>query len=101
LSQHRICDVGYLDIRRDPITVVRRIYEHFGWSLSRATEELMRRTLASQPRDRHKLHRYDLAQFGVDESESAVRFAAYCDRFGLAAGAGYTASEQAQNLVST
>lgn len=101
LEPHRICDVDYVDIRRDPITVVRRIYEHFGWSFSRATEQRMRRTLASQPKDRHKLHRYDLAQFGVEESESAVRFAAYCDRFGLAARAGYTASEQAENLVST
>jgi hypothetical protein len=101
LAQHRICDVDYVDIRRDPIKAVRRIYEHFGWSLSRKTEERMRRTLASQPEDRHKLHRYHLSQFGVEESESAARFAAYCDRFGLAVRARYVAGEQAENLVST
>src|ERR1044072_2864531 len=50
LSRHRICDVEYVDIRRDPITVVRRIYEHFGWSLSRETEQRMRRTLARAPK---------------------------------------------------
>jgi hypothetical protein len=99
LGDHRICDVGYVQIRRDPIAVVRRIYDHFGWSLSRTIEERMRRTLASQPQERHRLHRYDLSQFGVDESESAARFAAYCDRFSLAARGKYAAEDRAQNLV--
>ena len=51
----------------------------------------MRRALASQPEERHRLHRYDLSQFGVEEAESAARFAAYCDRFGLAARRKYAA----------
>ena len=41
LAEHRICDVDYAEIRRDPLAVVRRIYTHFGWSLSsesRATD---------------------------------------------------------------
>src|SRR5213594_2357413 len=85
LAEHRICDVDYVEIRRDPLAVVRRIYTHFGWSLSQKVEQRMRRALASQPEERHRLHRYDLSQFGVEEAESAARFAVYCDRFGLAA----------------
>ena len=99
LEDHRICDVDYVEIRRDPLAVMRRVYEHFGWSLSRSTEERMRRALASQPEERFRLHRYDLSQFGVDEVESAARFAAYCDRFGLAAREKYAADERAENLA--
>lgn len=84
LAEHRICDVNYAEIRRDPLAAMRRIYAHFGWSLSQNVEQLMRRKLASQPQERYRLHRYDLSQFGVQEAESAARFAAYCDRFGLA-----------------
>jgi hypothetical protein len=99
LAEHRICDVDYVEIHRDPLAVVRRIYGHFGWSLSQTVEERMRRALASQPEERHRLHRYDLSQFGVQEAESATRFAAYCDRFGLAARRKYGAGERAEKLV--
>src|SRR2546423_1201734 len=99
LAEHRICDVSYVEIRRDPLMAVRRIYAHFGWSLFPKIEQRMRRVLASQPEDRYKLHRYDLSQFGVQEAESAARFAAYCDRFGLAVGRKRTSSARAEKLV--
>ncbi|HEX3444849.1 MAG TPA: sulfotransferase [Chthoniobacterales bacterium] len=99
LTEHRICDVDYLEIRRDPLAVVRGIYAHFGWSLSHKVEQRMRRSLASQPQERHRLHRYDLSQFGVQEAESAARFAAYCDRFGLAARRKGTSGARAEKLV--
>ena len=99
LAAHRICDVNYAEIRHDPLVAVRRIYAHFGWSLSQKVEQRMRRALASQPEDRYKLHRYDLSQFGVQEAESAARFAAYCDRFGLAVGRKRTSSTRAEKLV--
>jgi hypothetical protein len=99
LAEHRICDVTYAEIRRDPLAAVRRIYAHFGWSLSPKVEQRMRRALASQPEDRYGLHRYDLSQFGVQEAESAARFAAYCDRFGLAVGRKRTSGARAEKLV--
>ena len=100
LTEHRICDVNYVEIRRDPLVVVRRIYAHFGWSLSQKVEQRMRRALASQPVERHRLHRYDLSQFGVREAESAARFASYCDRFGLAVGRKRTSGTRAEKLVN-
>src|SRR6184192_793225 len=99
LAANRICDLNYIEIRRDPLAVVQRIYTHFGWSLSQKVEQRMRRALAGQPEDRYKLHRYDLSQFGVQEAESAARFAAYCDRFGLAVGRKRTSSARAEKLV--
>ncbi len=99
LGEQRICDVNYVEIRRDPLAALRRIYAHFGWSLCQKVEQRMRRALASQPEDRHRLHRYDLSQFGVHEAESAARFAAYCDRFGLAAGRKRTSDAEAEELL--
>jgi hypothetical protein len=99
LAEQRICDVNHVELCRDPLAAVRRIYEYFGWSFSHNVEQRMRRALASQPQERYGLHRYDLSQFGVQEAESAARFAAYCDRFGLAARRQRTSSERAERLV--
>jgi hypothetical protein len=99
LAEHRICDINYTEIGRDPLAAVRRIYAHFGWSLSQKIEERMRRALASQPQERQRLHRYDLSQFGVQEAESAARFAAYCDRFSLAVRGKRTSDAAAEKLV--
>jgi sulfotransferase family protein len=99
LAEHRICDVNYLEIRRDPLAAVRRIYAHFGWSLSQTVEQRMRRTLTNQPPEPYRLHRYNLSQFGVQETETAARFAAYCDRFGLATRRKRTSSARVEKLV--
>jgi hypothetical protein len=99
LAHGRICDVDYAEIRHDPLAVVRQIYAHFGWSLSAKVEQRMHRALASKLQERNGLHQYDLSQFGVQEAESAARFAAYCDRFGLAARRKYSSGERAENLA--
>ena len=99
LAEHRICDVNYIEIRDDPLAVVRRIYAHFGWPLSQEVEQRMRRALASQPEERYRRHRYDLSQFGVQEAESAARFAGYCDRFGLAMRRKRASGARAEKLV--
>jgi hypothetical protein len=79
----RICDLHYNDIRRDPLGAVRRVYHFFGWPLSRLIEENMRATLTRQPREQHGFHRYNPAQFGLENAPQAKRFRSYCDRFGL------------------
>ena len=83
LPHKRICDLDFLEIRRDPITAIRRIYQHFGWRLSPETEQRMRVVLARQAREQYGNHRYDLSQFGFDPAEGARAFAAYCKQFGF------------------
>jgi sulfotransferase family protein len=83
LAHNRICDVQYDDIRRDPIPVIRRIYEFFGWSLSREAEHNMRVLIAGQARRQSANHRYDLSQFGAKADDVLRAFAPYCERFGL------------------
>jgi hypothetical protein len=100
LAANRICDVNYAEIRRDPLIAVRRIYAHFGWTLSHGVEQRMRYALANELQQRNGLHRYDLSQFGVREEESAAQFAAYCDRFGLTAHGKRTSDGAKEKLRS-
>src|SRR6266513_1986030 len=83
LADYRICDVNYVEVCRDPIAAVRRIYEHFGWLLSAEAAQRMRLVLASLPQDQYGRHRYNLSQFGLDPAEGVEAFAAYCERFDL------------------
>ena len=81
-SSERICDLSYVEIRRDPIRAVRSIYKHFSWPLSAEAEQRMRSVLINQPPEQNGFHRYHASQFGL---ESASDFAPYCERFGLSA----------------
>jgi sulfotransferase family protein len=83
LADDRICDIQYEEIRREPIRTVRRVYEFFGWSLSREAEQRMRALTASQAKRQSANHRYDLSQFGASADDVLSAFAAYCKRFGL------------------
>jgi hypothetical protein len=83
LPGHRICDIGYDQISRDPIAAVRRIYEHFNWPFSQEAERRMRVLAARQARRQSANHRYDLSQFGSSADEVLHAFALYCERFGL------------------
>ena len=87
LADNRICDIQYEEIRREPIRAVRRIYEFFGWSLSRKAEQAMRTLIASQARRESANHRYDLAQFGASADAVLSAFSTYCQRFGFSQSA--------------
>jgi len=99
LADYRICDVNYIEVCRDPIAAVRRIYEHFGWLLSAEAAQRMRLVLASLPQDQYGRHRYNLSQFGLDPAEGLEAFAAYCERFDLSPQAVGSPSDRAKRLV--
>jgi len=83
LPNNRICDVEYDEISRDPIAAASRVYNHFGWSLSREAEQRMRALVASHAQRQPGNHRYHLSQFGFSAEEVLSAFAPYCQRFGL------------------
>jgi len=83
LADNRICDIQYDEIGREPVRAVRRIYEFFGWSLSREAEQNMRTLIASQAKRQSANHRYDLSQFGANAEDVLSAFGPYCERFGL------------------
>jgi hypothetical protein len=83
LADNRICDIQYDEIRREPLRAVRRIYEFFGWSLSREAEQNVRTLIAGQAKRASANHRYDLSQFGANADDVLNAFEPYCERFGL------------------
>jgi hypothetical protein len=83
LAPERVFDLSYVDLRRDPIDAVRRIYKHFDWVLSPAAENRMRNVLAKLPGDLHGFHRYEAAQFGLRPDHEQEFFADYCERFSV------------------
>jgi hypothetical protein len=83
LTPERIFDLSYIELRRDPIGAVRRVYKHFGWLLSPRAENRMREVLANQPRDVHGFHRYEAVQFGLRPEHEQEFFADYCERFSV------------------
>lgn len=87
LPAAQVFDVPFASFMRDPITMIRQIYDHFGLPRTAVAEERMRRFLAENPADKHGAHRYTLAAAGLDEATEARRYAAYRDRFGLRAEA--------------
>jgi hypothetical protein len=83
LASNRICDVEYDEISRDPISAIRRIYNHFGWSFSKQAEQRMRVLVAKHAERQPGNHRYHLSQFGYSAEEVLSAFAPYCQRFRL------------------
>lgn len=82
----RFIDVSYLDLLRDPIDTVRRLYGQLEMPLTNETEAAMRGFLALHPKNKHGAHRYTLEGFGLDPEEERRRYAAYYERFDIEAG---------------
>jgi len=83
-SEHRFFDIGFPDMRRDPIGTVRRLYEWLGEELTDEAEQRMASWWAQGSEDRHGAHRYRAGDYGIDVAELRERFAFYTDRFDIA-----------------
>jgi len=81
--QGRFFNVMYMDLERNPMSVVRRIYEHFNRELTGDAEEAMLRFVAKNPKGEKGVHHYSLEEFGLDEGEERERFRFYTDYFGI------------------
>jgi hypothetical protein len=100
LLRKRVCDLDFLELRRNPIAAVQRVYQHFGWLLSREAEQRMRVLLAKQPQEQYRNHRYNLRQFGYDAAEGARAFASYCERFGFSSAHAVGRSRQRDEALA-
>jgi hypothetical protein len=67
ISPHQILDVSFDELVRNPVNEVRKIHEHFGLGWSDAFEESIDRWINLHPPHPRGRHRYEPAQFGLDE----------------------------------
>jgi len=83
LPSAQVFDCHFGELMRDEIAMVRRIYEHFGWTLSTEAEARMRAFLRDNAKDKHGAHRYTLAAAGLEVATERRRYAAYQERHGI------------------
>ena len=81
---HRqLFDVHYLELLRDPMSMVRRLYKFFDLELTGAAETAMERFLLANPKNKGGVHRYSLEEFGLTPETERRRFQFYLDFFGI------------------
>ena len=83
--QQQLFDVHYLELLRDPMSMVRRSYAFFDLELTGAAEMAMERFLRANPKNKGGVHRYSLEEFGLNPAEERRRFQFYLDFFGIEA----------------
>ncbi|MYE36941.1 MAG: NAD-dependent epimerase/dehydratase family protein, partial [Rhodobacteraceae bacterium] len=76
---NRFMDVHYLDLVKDPIETVHRIYDHFKWELDNQSLTNMQTWLARQDRARKKesRHKYDINDYGISSDDIIKAFDPY------------------------
>jgi hypothetical protein len=84
LPEAQVFDVHFRDLVGHEIETIRRLYAHFGRTLSADAEARMRRFLAANPKDKHGAHRYLLADAGVDAATERRRYARYQEHYAVA-----------------
>jgi hypothetical protein len=81
--RQQLFDVHYLELLRDPMSMVRRIYAVFDLELTGAAETAMERFLLANPKNKGGVHRYSLEEFGLTPETERRRFQFYLDFFGI------------------
>jgi hypothetical protein len=76
-----ILDVQYRALMRDPLEVVRRIYERLGRTVDDQSARAMQDWLADNPQHKGGKHRYSLEQFHLDPEAINHLFQPYTDQF--------------------
>ena len=74
-------DVIHADFHREPMAVVKRIYDFFGLELSPDAMADMQKRIELNPEGSHGKHHYSVEQFGITEAAIKERFAGYCQRY--------------------
>lgn len=76
-------DVLFNEFLRDPMAVVRTIYERLDIELSEVAESAMRAFLAANPKEKHGGHSYSFAETGLDEGLLRERTRPYKEFFDI------------------
>jgi hypothetical protein len=80
-NEDRFHDIGFAEMRPDPIPAMERLY---GWLDEELTDEVaarMRTWWDTNPADQQGVHDYHPEQYGIDVDELRADFAFYNDRF--------------------
>ena len=82
-SEERFVDFHYETLMKDPIEVVKRIYEKFGYTYTQEFEDRMKKWIAENPQRKYGGHRYTLEEYGLDTQQLEMAFQKYSTRFNV------------------
>ena len=83
IGDERFFHMYYHEMMRDPMDVMRRIYEWAGDPLTTETEARMQNWLAAHPQDLFGTNTYSLDQYGLTVKQLEPIFAEYLDTFDI------------------
>jgi hypothetical protein len=83
IGDDRFFHMYYHEMMRDPMDVMRRIYDWAGDPLTAETEARMQNWLADHPQDRFAPNAYSLDQYGLSVEQLQPIFAEYLDTFDI------------------
>ena len=79
--QDRHVDVDYPSLMRDPVGTVAALCDRVDVAFDEASRAAVQQWLDDNPQNKHGVHRYTAADFGLDEDRLRARFDFYSRRF--------------------
>lgn len=76
-------DVGYVDLERDPLGQVAKVYDRYGLEFTPAARTSMARYVAENRKGKFGYHRYDIRDIGLSVGEVRERFKFYTDHYDI------------------
>jgi len=83
IGDDRFFHMHYSDMMRDPMDVMRRLYDWAGDPLREEVESRMQAWLSAHPQDRFGMNTYSLDQYGLTVDALRPVFAEYLDAFDI------------------
>jgi Sulfotransferase family len=83
IGDDRFFDLHYADLMRDPVVVMRALYDWGGDDLNASTEKAMLDWLDAHPQDRHGVAPYSLEESGVSRADLEPIFDEYLSVFNI------------------
>jgi hypothetical protein len=77
LPSDAVLDIRYQDLLQHPVRCVEKIYAHHQLPFTDAFHDALTAYIAARPQHHFGMHRYSLAEFGLDESDVKQRFGRY------------------------
>jgi len=74
-------NVEYSEMVKDPISIIRGIYEQYGLDFTPEAENAMRSWIANNPQHKHGKHKYSMEEYGLTSQDITDSMGPYLDYF--------------------
>ncbi len=82
-GEHRVIDVHYAELMREPIATMRKLYAQLGDEFTAAAQGGMQGWIDDNPQNKFGKHEYKLAEFGLTAADIERRFERYLARYAV------------------